>query len=153
MAKNIDDWKAALALATGFEPTTDDTDGAGARPVPARRKRQGVVFSTDENYVYSVDDDHGAATLPRPQQRMRVSMERAGRGGKTVTLVRGFVGSGADLEELGRSLRKRCGVGGSVRLYNEDADTSKGIGEIIVQGDHRQRVVEMLKADGYSQTK
>ena len=69
-------------------------------------------------------------------------MERAGRGGKTVTLVRGFIGSTDDLQSLCKLLKQKCGVGGSAKD-----------GEIIIQGDHRQRLVEILKKEGYSQTK
>ena len=80
--------------------------------------------------------------MPKNQQKLRISMERAGRGGKTVTLVRGFVGSDDDREALCKLLKQKCGVGGSVK---ED--------EIIIQGDHRQRLLELLKREGYSQTK
>lgn len=69
-------------------------------------------------------------------------MERAGRGGKTVTLIKGFVGSDEDIQALCKLLKQRCGVGGAVKD-----------GEIIIQGDHRQRLVELLKKEGYSQTK
>lgn len=106
------------------------------------KHRLGVVFSTNPDFSYATDDEPATDTLPKQQQRLRVSMERAGRGGKTATLVRGFVGSDADLQALGRSLKQRLGVGGSAKD-----------GEIIVQGDFRTRVVELLRADGYSQTK
>lgn len=69
-------------------------------------------------------------------------MERAGRGGKTVTLVRGFIGSSDDLQALCKLLKQKCGVGGSAKD-----------GEIIIQGDHRQKLVELLKREGYTQTK
>ena len=69
-------------------------------------------------------------------------MERAGRGGKTVTLVKGFVGSDKDINALCKLLKQKCGVGGSVKD-----------GEIIIQGDHRQRLVEILKKEGFCQAK
>jgi translation initiation factor 1 len=69
-------------------------------------------------------------------------MEKKGRGGKTVTLVRGFIGTEDDLKELGKLLKTRCGVGGSAKE-----------GEIIIQGDFKQRIIELLKAEGYTQTK
>ena len=69
-------------------------------------------------------------------------MERAGRGGKTVTLVKGFVGAEEDIVALCKLLKQKCGVGGAVKD-----------GEIIIQGDHRQRLVELLKKEGYTQTK
>jgi translation initiation factor 1 len=71
-----------------------------------------------------------------------VSIEKKGRGGKTVTVVTGFVGAEEDLKELGRMLKSKCGVGGS----------SKD-GEILIQGELKQRVIDLLKAEGYSQTK
>ena len=77
-------------------------------------------------------------TLPKGQQKLRVQIEKNHRGGKTVTLVKGFVGSDDDLKELAKELKSRCGVGGSAKD-----------GEIIVQGDHRDRVVELLVAAGY----
>lgn len=137
----MNDWKDALSALTGVAQPEhkQDNDTVDAK----KQKRDGVVFSTDPNYQY---DDNGNEneneTLPKQQQKLRLSMERAGRGGKTVTIVRGFVGGEQDLEELGKRLKQRCGVGGSVKD-----------GEIIIQGDHRSRLVEILKQDGYTQTK
>lgn len=144
MAKQDIDWKATLAGAFGMPHEENAISNAEVhKPADVeRKKRCGVVFSTNPHYEYSTDDAPEAATLPHNQQRLRVSMERAGRGGKTVTLVRGFVGTDVDLKALGRWLRQRCGVGGST------AD-----GEVLIQGDHRQRVVELLRAEGYTQTK
>ena len=73
---------------------------------------------------------------------LRVRIEKKGRGGKTATLVSGFVGTSADLADLGRMLKSKCGVGGSVKD-----------GEILVQGDFRERVVSLLRAMGYTGTK
>ena len=73
---------------------------------------------------------------------MRVRIEKNGRGGKTVTIVSGFVGSEDNLKELGKVLKSKCGVGGSAKD-----------GEVLVQGDFKQRVIEILRAMGYSQTK
>jgi translation initiation factor 1 len=69
-------------------------------------------------------------------------MEKKGRGGKTVTLVRGFIGTEDDLKELGKLLKTKCGVGGSAKES-----------EIIIQGDFKQRIIDLLKAEGYTQTK
>lgn len=142
MAKQDIDWKAALAGAFGL--SQDDAADANVQKSSdvERKKRSGVVFSTNPDYAYSTDDAPEVETLPNNQQRLRVSMERAGRGGKTVTLVRGFIGTDDDLKVLGRWLRQRCGVGGST------ADC-----EVLIQGDHRKRVMELLKAEGYTQTK
>ncbi len=80
--------------------------------------------------------------LPKKSQRLRVSMERSGRGGKTVTIVRGFQGSDEEIAQLGKNLKQRLGVGGCVKE-----------GEILIQGDLRQRVIDMLQTDGYRDTK
>uniref|UniRef100_UPI00402A36F2 translation initiation factor n=1 Tax=Alloprevotella sp. TaxID=1872471 RepID=UPI00402A36F2 len=101
-----------------------------------------MVYSTNPDFSYQEAETEENETLPKQQQKLRLSMERAGRGGKTVTLVRGFIGSTDDLQSLCKLLKQKCGVGGSAKD-----------GEIIIQGDHRQRLVEILKKEGYSQTK
>ena len=106
------------------------------------KDRLGVVFSTNPDFAYTTDEEPEAETLPPNRQKLRVSFERAGRGGKTVTLIRGFVGSEADLSELCRMLKTRCGIGGSAKE-----------GEIILQGDVRAKAVELLKQSGYTNTK
>ena len=99
----------------------------------------GVVYSTNPDYQYQYeDDDTQPDTLPPSQQKLRVRMERSGRGGKTVTIVTGFVGTDDDLNTLGRTLKTKCGVGGSVKD-----------GEIIIQGDFRERLVTLLNEMGY----
>lgn len=143
------DWKTALsALASQASEPEETNNEAGpanqetAKAEPARRKRQGVVYSTNPDFSYQEAGAEENETLPKQQQKLRLSMERAGRGGKTVTLVRGFIGSTDDLQSLCKLLKQKCGVGGSAKD-----------GEIIIQGDHRQRLVENLKKEGYSQTK
>lgn len=106
------------------------------------KNKTGVVFSTNPDFVYEYEDEvEEPETLTPDQQRLHVRMERSGRGGKTVTIVDNFVGTTADLEALGKTLKGRCGVGGSVKD-----------GQIIIQGDFRPRVIELLKTLGYSRT-
>ena len=132
------DWKSALA-ALG---ATEEPNYNKEKTEIDRKKRIGVVYSTNPDYEYSDDSQEEADTLPKNLQKLRLNMERAGRGGKTVTLVKGFVGSDEDINALCKLLKQKCGVGGSVKD-----------GEIIIQGDHRQRLVEILKKEGYTQTK
>lgn len=102
------------------------------------KQRLGMVFSTNPDYEYQTDESAEQATLPPSEQNLRVWLDRKQRGGKTVTLVKGFIGTNSDLADLGRMLKNKCGVGGSAKD-----------GEIIIQGDHRDRVVELLTAAGY----
>lgn len=102
------------------------------------KQRLGMVYSTNPDFEYTVQESEQAETLPPEKQNLRVWLDRKQRGGKQVTLVKGFVGSEEDLSELGRMLKSRCGVGGSAKD-----------GEIIIQGDHRDRVVDLLIAAGY----
>ena len=132
------DWKSALAALGATEEPNDNKE----KTEIDRKKRIGVVYSTNTDYEYSDDSQEEADTLPKNQQKLRLNMERAGRGGKTVTLVKGFVGSEEDITALSKLLKQKCGVGGSVKD-----------GEIIIQGDHRQRLVEILKKEGFCQAK
>ena len=132
------DWKSALAALGATEDTSDKKEKTDID----RKKRVGVVYSTNPDFEYSDDSQEETEILPKNQQKLRLSMERAGRGGKTVTLVKGFVGSEEDINALCKLLKQKCGVGGSIKD-----------GEIIIQGDHRQRLVEILKNEGYTQTK
>ena len=106
------------------------------------KDRLNVVYSTNPDYQYENIGEEEAETLPKNQQKLRVSMEKKGRGGKTVTLIRGFVGTEDDLKELGKLLKTKCGVGGSAKDE-----------EIIIQGDFKQRIIDLLKAEGYTQSK
>lgn len=106
------------------------------------KERLGMVYSTNPNFSFDTGEEEEPETLPKDQQRLRVRMERNGRGGKTVTLITGFIGTEADLKELGKWLKGRLGVGGSAKE-----------GEIIIQGDFKARVIDLLKAEGYTQTK
>ena len=102
------------------------------------KKRLGVVFSTNPDFAYQEEEDQEPETLEPSKQNLIVSIDRKGRGGKPVTLVTGFVGKAADLAEVGRALKVKCGVGGSAKD-----------GEITIQGDFRDRVVTLLKEMGY----
>lgn len=106
------------------------------------KSRLGVVFSTDSNFSFQTEEENVSETLPKNRQRLRVSIEKSGRGGKTVTVVKGFVGTTDDLKALGRLLKTRCGVGGTVK---------NGVAEI--QGQYRERVIEILRSEGYTDTK
>ncbi len=132
------DWKDALAALTGVEHQEPKQQIANVD----KKKRVGVVYSTNPDYEYEDDSVAENDTLPKNQQKLRLSMERSGRGGKTVTIVRGFIGTDDDLQTLGKLLKQKCGVGGSVKN-----------GEVIIQGDLRSRLVEILKKEGYTQTK
>ena len=104
----------------------------------SKKHAVGVVYSTNPDFQYQYDDEPEAETLPPSQQRLRVRIERNHRGGKVVTLVTGFVGSDDDLQELGRKLKSKCGVGGSAKD-----------GEIIIQGDNLEKVKQFLVQMGY----
>lgn len=102
------------------------------------KKRLGVVFSTNPDFTYQEEEQQEEATLAPSKQSLIVGIDRKGRAGKQVTLVTGFVGTSDDLAELGRTLKVKCGVGGSAKD-----------GEITIQGDFRDRVVALLKEMGY----
>lgn len=159
----MSDWKSALAAIRATEEADNKVEqtevnskipdlrlqnemnlSPAERKVARRKARHcvGVVYSTNPDYEYTDNSQEETATIPKHQQKLRLSMERAGRGGKTVTLVKGFVGPDESLAVLCKLLKQKCGVGGSAKD-----------GEIIIQGDHRLRLVEILKKEGYSQTK
>jgi translation initiation factor 1 len=105
------------------------------------KQLDGLVFSTDPNYKIEQEQDE-IETSPPQQQRLRVMLDKRNRRGKAVTLITGFEGSEEDMKALGKSLKSYCGVGGSVKD-----------GEIIVQGDQRDKVLKYLLDKGFSQTK
>ena len=104
------------------------------------KSKIGVVYSTNPDYQYQYEDDNEKVeTLPPNRQRLHIRIERSGRGGKTVTIVDNFVGSEEDLNTLGKTLKSKCGVGGSVKD-----------GQIIIQGDFRDRIAVLLSQMGYN---
>ena len=102
------------------------------------KDRLGVVYSTSDDFTYDYDADDEAETVAAAKQKLVVSLDKKQRGGKQVTLVTGFVGKEEDLKTLGKMLKTKCGVGGSAKKS-----------EIIIQGDFRERVKELLLKEGY----
>lgn len=102
---------------------------------------RGFVYSTDPAFSFE-EDKENIDTLPAAQQKLKVRLDTKHRAGKAVTLVEGFVGQEQDLEDLGKKLKSFCGTGGSAKD-----------GEIIVQGDQREKVLQWLLKNGYSKTK
>ena len=107
-----------------------------------RKRQDGVVFSTNADYNYSSDEEDEQATLDPGKQDLRVFLDRKQRKGKVVTLITGFIGSQDDLSDLGKKLKSKCGAGGSAKE-----------GEIIIQGDFRDKVMVMLADLGYKAKK
>ena len=102
----------------------------------------GVVYSTNPDYKYTSAKSTEANTLPPQQQDLRVFLEKKHRGGKTASVIKGFIGKKDDLEDLGKLLKTKCGTGGSAKD-----------GEIIIQGDLRDKIMDILLAKGYKAKK
>ena len=102
------------------------------------KDRLGVVYSTNSDYEYSSEKGEGQDTIPPGQQDLRVSLDRKKRKGKSVTLISGFIGREEDLKELGKYLKSKCGVGGTVKE-----------GEIMIQGDFCEKVIDLLRSRDY----
>ncbi len=108
----------------------------------SKKKDKLNYYSTDPNFVFNDGEEEAIETLPPQQQKLRVQLDRKQRKGKEVTLVTGFVGNEEDLEDLGKLLKNKCGAGGSAKE-----------GEIIVQGNHVEKIIAMLIEMGYKNTK
>jgi translation initiation factor 1 len=102
------------------------------------KNREGIVYSTQTDFDYQENQSTESMTLPAKQQNLKVLLDKSGRAGKQVTLVTGFVGKTGDLEILSKLLKTKCGVGGSTKD-----------GEILIQGDLRDKVVQVLLKEGY----
>ena len=102
------------------------------------KSRLNIVYSTNKDFEYETIREETVETLPPSQQNLYIWLDRKMRAGKQATVVRGFVGSDEDLKELARMLKNKCGVGGSAKD-----------GEIIIQGDLRDKVLNLLVAAGY----
>ncbi|WP_280672719.1 MULTISPECIES: translation initiation factor [unclassified Dysgonomonas] len=107
------------------------------------KDRLNVVYSTNPDFRFQTEDEsEEVETAPKEKQPLRIQLDKRNRKGKAVTLVTGFVGSEEDLESLGKFLKVKCGVGGSAKD-----------GEIIVQGDLRNKVLELLQKEGYAKSR
>lgn len=102
------------------------------------KDRLNVVYSTNPDFQYQQNEETQHETLPPQKQNLIVAIEKKNRGGKTVTLVKGFIGTDEDLAELGKKIKTKCGVGGSAKE-----------GEIIIQGEFKNRIADLLKEWGY----
>lgn len=102
------------------------------------KKRLGVVYSTNPDFKYQTEETQEETTLPPSRQRLIVRIDRRGRAGKQVTLIEGFKGSSDDLAALAKTLKVKCGVGGTAKD-----------GEITIQGDLRDKITALLTSMGY----
>lgn len=106
------------------------------------KERLNVVYSTNPDYKYETEDEQEQDTIAKEKQQLRISLDKRNRKGKAVTLITGFIGTSDDLEALGKLLKVKCGVGGSAKD-----------GEIIIQGDFRNKVLELLLKEGYAKSR
>ena len=106
------------------------------------KDRLNVVYSTNPDFQYEKEEIEESDTLPKEKQTLRVQLDKRNRGGKKVTLITDFVGKEEALQNLGKFLKTKCGVGGSVKDN-----------EIIIQGDFRNKIVEILQKEGYLKTR
>ncbi len=102
------------------------------------KKREGVVYSTSSDFAYQQAGSSEEATLEPDKQQLKVHLDRSNRAGKTVTVIAGFVGTSKDLDTLCKTLKTKCGTGGSVKN-----------GEILIQGEMREKIIQALEKEGY----
>jgi translation initiation factor 1 len=103
----------------------------------SKKLSEGIVYSTNPSFEFEEQTEE-ITTLPNHFQKLYVSLDKKQRAGKEVTLIEGFVGSEDDLNDLGKKLKSKCGVGGSVKD-----------GEILIQGNHRDKIIDLLQKDGF----
>ncbi|MDR0733739.1 MAG: translation initiation factor [Dysgonamonadaceae bacterium] len=106
------------------------------------KQRLNTVYSTNPNFQYETDKTEDIETLPNEKQPLRISLDKRNRSGKKVTLITGFTGKDEDLQQLAKLLKVKCGAGGSAKD-----------GEIIIQGDFREKTCEILSKAGYHKAK
>ena len=107
-----------------------------------KKNKIGVLYSTNPDYDYDFEEKENVETLEPRQQKLRIFIDRKMRKGKEVTIVESFIGSEEDLKDLGKTLKSKCGVGGSVKD-----------GEIIIQGNQKDKVYDLLVKMGYTNSK
>lgn len=103
---------------------------------------RGFVYSTDPNFNFQPEENEESETLPASQQKLHIRLDTKHRAGKAVSLIQGFVGTMGDLEDLGKKIKNFCGTGGSIKE-----------GEIIIQGDQRDKILQWLLKNNYKQSK
>jgi translation initiation factor 1 len=103
----------------------------------AKKRPKGIVYSTNPDFNYRYDESGEQETLPPSQQDLRIHLQSL-KGNKKLSIISGFIGSADDLKALGKMLKASCGVGGSIKD-----------GEVLIQGDHRDKILDILQKEGY----